>query len=335
MTAKRVFLTHTPDMLANYYGPRAVAALREMAEVVINPTGQVLDAEGLAKAAAGAAIIVSDRLTPGYGAFFKSAPDLVAFLRCAVDIRNVDVAAASREGVLVTRATPGFIASVAELGFGMMIDLARGVSRAVGSYRAGAAPVPRMGRQLSGSTIGIIGYGAIGQHMAGLGKAFGMRVLASDPYKTIDEDGIEQVSFEALLAEADFVICLVVATEATENLMNAAAFARMKPGACFVNLSRGNLVDEAALAAALDAGRLTGAAMDVGRAPDQMPSPALAGRPDVVATPHTGGLTPAAIEHQAFDTVGQVRALLSGAVPPGAVNTEAATRLGRLKGGAS
>ncbi|MFY0022415.1 hypothetical protein ABTQ05_21040, partial [Acinetobacter baumannii] len=84
--------THTPDMLANYYGPRAVAALRDMAEVTINPTGKVLDAEALAEVAAGAAIIVSDRLTPGYGAFFKKAPDLVAFLRCAVDIRNVDVA---------------------------------------------------------------------------------------------------------------------------------------------------------------------------------------------------------------------------------------------------
>jgi D-3-phosphoglycerate dehydrogenase / 2-oxoglutarate reductase len=123
-----------------------------------------------------------------------------------------------------------------------------------------------------------------------------------------------------------------VATEATENLMNAGAFARMKPSACFVNLSRGNLVDETALAAALDAGRLAGAAMDVGRAPDQMPSPALASRADVVATPHVGGLTPAAIEHQAFDTVEQVRALLAGSVPPGAVNVHAATRLGRLKG---
>ncbi|MGL4290846.1 MAG: NAD(P)-dependent oxidoreductase, partial [Phreatobacter sp.] len=309
----------------------AVAALRDMAEVTINPTGKVLDAEALAEVAAGAAIIVSDRLTPGYGAFFKKAPDLVAFLRCAVDIRNVDVAEASAQGILVTRATPGFVASVAELGFGMMIDLARGVSGAVGSYRAGAAPVPRTGRQLRGSTIGIVGYGVIGRYMADLARAFGMRVLASDPYKTIDEEAVEQVSFEALLAEADFVICLVVATDETENLMNAAAFARMKPSAYFVNLSRGNLVDEAALAAALEAGRLAGAAMDVGRAPDQMPSPELARRPDVVATPHTGGLTPAAIEHQAFDTVGQVRALLAGEVPPGAVNTEAATRLARLK----
>ncbi|WP_275575552.1 NAD(P)-dependent oxidoreductase, partial [Stenotrophomonas maltophilia] len=88
-------------------------------------------------------------------------------------------------------------------------------------------PVPRTGRQLRGSTIGIVGYGAIGRTMADLAKAFGMRVLASDPYKTIGEEGVEQVSFDVLLAQADFVICLVVATDATENLMNAAAFARM------------------------------------------------------------------------------------------------------------
>ncbi len=157
-----------------------------------------------------------------------------------------------------------------------------------------------------------------------------MTVLASDPYKTIDEPGIAQVSFEDLLARSDFVVCLAVATEETENLMNAAAFARMKPTAFFINLSRGNLVDEPALAAALDAKTIAGAAMDVGRAADQMPSLDLARRADVLATPHAAGLTPAAIEHQAFDTVAQVRALCAGEVPPHAVNADAATRLERL-----
>lgn len=331
MSRPKVFLTHAPDMLANYYGPRAVAALRDMTEVVINPTGRPMDEADLIAHAQGCAIVVSDRLTPGYGGFFRNAPDLVAFLRCAVDIRNVDVEAASAEGILATRATPGFIASVAELGFGMMIDLARHVSASVGVYRAGGDPTPAMGVQLKGSTIAILGYGAIGQRMAELALAFGMTVLATDPHKTITAPGVRQVSFEEALAEADFVVCLVVATEATENLMDAAAFARMKPSAFFINLSRGNLVDEAALKAALDARGIAGAAMDVGRAPDQKPSLDLASRADVVATPHTGGLTPAAIEHQAFDTVAQVKALLAGEVPPGAVNAEAATRLARLR----
>ena len=329
----RVFLTHEPEMLRNYYGARAVAALREVAEVVVNPTGRVLDAAALVREAQGCEIVVSDRQTPGFAAFFEGAPDLVAFLRCAVDIRNVDVAAASRHGILVTRATPGFAASVAELGLGLMIDLARGITGAVIAYRGGQAPAARIGRQLKGATLGIIGYGVIGQHLAGLAKAIGMTVLASDPYKTIDEAGVRQVSFENLLAESDFVVCLAVATEETENLIDAAALARMKPSAFFVNLSRGNLVDEAALAAALDAKGIAGAAMDVGRAPDQMPSLDLARRADVLATPHAAGLTPDAIEHQAFDTVAQVRALCAGEMPPHAVNAESATRLARLRSG--
>ena len=188
-----------------------------------------------------------------------------------------------------------------------------------------------MGRQLEGSTVGIIGYGVIGRTLAPLAKALGMRVLVTDPYQRVEDEDIEQVSFEALLAESDFVVCLAVATEETENLMDAAAFSRMKPSAYFINLSRGNLVDEAALEAALDGKRIAGAALDVGRAPDQMPSPRLARRPDVIATPHTAGLTPSAVEHQAFDTVEQVRALLAGEVPPGAVDVEAAARLSRLR----
>lgn len=102
--------------------------------------------------------------------------------------------------------------------------------------------------------------------------------------------------------------------------------------AFFINLSRGNLVDEEALEQALDEKRIAGAAMDVGRAQDQKPSLRLARRNDVIATPHVAGLTPSAIEHQAFDTVAQVRALVAGKVPPGAVNAQMATRLSRLRG---
>jgi D-3-phosphoglycerate dehydrogenase len=328
----KVFLTHTPDMLENYYGARAVAALRDMADVVINSTERVLDADTLAAEAKGCAIIVSDRQTPGPAGFFDKAPDEVAaFLRVAVDIRNIDVEAASRKGILVTQATPGFATSVAELTLAFMIDLARHVTPSVVEYRAGAEATVRMGRQLSGSVLGIIGYGVIGERLAKVALAIGMRVVACDPLKTITDPGVEQVSFEDVLSVSDFVVCLVVATADTENLMNAAAFAKMKRDAYFLNLSRGNLVDEAALERALDEKRIAGAAMDVGRAPDQKPSLFLARRPDVLATPHIAGLTPGAIEHQAFDTVEQVRALLAGKAPKGAVNIEKATRLATLR----
>src|SRR4051794_28535482 len=325
-----VYLTHTEDALANYYGPRALAALRQVAELRLNETGRHLAGRELAEAAAGCQAIVSYRQSPGEAATFEHAPDLVAFLRCAIDIRNIDVAAASAQGVLVTQATAGFVPSVAELVVGMMVDLARGIGSATASYHAGRVPPARMGRQLAGSTLGIIGHGAIGRYLAPLGLALGMRVIVADPHAKPEDARLEHASLERLLAESDFVVCLAVATAATENLMNAAAFARMKPGALFINPSRGNLVDEAALLAALESGHLAGAAMDVGRAPDQMPSPALAPHPKVIATPHPGGLTPPAIEHQAFDTVRQVTALAEGRLPENAVNAAAAHRLVRL-----
>lgn len=327
----RIFLTHTPDMLRNYYGERAVAALQELGEVRFNPGEAVLDAGALVAAARGCDIIVSDRQTAGPADFFEQAPpDLVAFLRCAIDIRNIDVAAASRAGVLVTQATAGFLASVSELAIGFMVDLSRDITEAATAYRADRAPEVRMGRQLSGATVGIIGYGAIGAHLAPICVALGMKVLISDPFKRVDNAALEQVDLAVLLDRSDYVVCLAVANEQTENLMNADAFGRMKRSAYFINLSRGNLVDEAALERVLDEKRLAGAAIDVGRAPDQRPSPRLARRADVIATPHVAGLTPEAAEHQAFDTVNQVRELLAGRMAPGAVNPEAAHRLARL-----
>lgn len=328
-----VFLTHTPDMLANYYGERALAALRALGEVRLNTTGMVLDARALAQAARGCDIVVSDRQTPGPAEFFSQAPDLAAFLRVAVDIRNIDIAAASAQGILVTHASPGFTAAVAEMAIGFMIDCGRHVTQAASGYHAGRVPQARMGRQLKGATLGIIGYGAIGEYLADLALAFGMTVLVADPYKKIVATGLTQAALPDLLAKSDFVVCLAIANEETENLMNAKAFAAMKPSAYFINLSRGNLVDEAALAAALAEKRIAGAALDVGRAPDQMPSLALARRADVIATPHSAGLTPEAAEHQAFDTVRQVEAILAGRIPEGAANVQAAHRLRRFQRG--
>jgi D-3-phosphoglycerate dehydrogenase len=145
-----------------------------------------------------------------------------------------------------------------------------------------------------------------------------MRVLINDPYVK----DVQQAPFDELLKESDYVVPLAVATAETENLMDAKAFSKMKRGAYFINVSRGNLVDEAALEAALDAGRIAGCAMDVGRAPDQMPTPRLAARPDVIATPHTAGLTVPAIEHQSLETVAQAAEIARGRVPKGAVNAE-------------
>lgn len=322
----KVLLAHTPQMRRDYYGERSLTGLRAVAEVTLHEGAAALDAAALVDAARDVDIVVADRMTEGPGGIFAGLPRLRAFVRCAVDIRNIDVAAASAAGVLVTRASAGFVPSVAELAVGYMVDLSRGISRATAGYRAGAAPDVIMGRQLSGSRIGIIGYGSIGRHLAGLAKALGMDVLVADPFVTVNDASIEQMPLDDLLGRADYVVCLAIASEATENLIGQAALARMQRHAFFINLSRGNLVDEAALAAALRDRRIAGAAMDVGRAPDQMPSPELAKLPNVVATPHVGGLTPQAIEHQSSETVRQVAAIVRGEAPVGAVNAESWTR---------
>ena len=322
----KVLLTHTPQSRVQYYGARSLAGLQALAQVKLHESNDALDAAGLIGAADDVDIIVADRLTAGPGEIFPALPNLRAFVRCAVDIRNIDVDAASAAGVLVTRAGPGFVQSVAELALGFMVDLSRGVSRATADYHSGRKPEIIMGRQLAGSRLGIIGYGSIGRYLAEIARVLGMEILIADPFATVERCRIQHVPLDDLLVRSDFVVCLAVANEQTENLIGQAALARMQKHAFFINLSRGNLVDEAALLAALRENRIAGAAMDVGRAPDQMPSPELAKLPNVIATPHIGGLTPPAIESQSLETVRQVEKIIAGEVPAGAVNADSWTR---------
>jgi len=322
----KVLLTHTPRARRQYYGERSLNGLQAMTQVILHEGNDALDAAGLIEAARDVDIIVADRLTEAPAEIFSRLAKLRAIVRCAVDIRNIDVDAASAAGVLVTRAGPGFVASVTELALGFLVDLSRGISRATADYHSERNPEILMGRQLAGSSLGIIGYGSIGRYLAPIGMALGMEVLVADPFVTVNDATIKHLPLEELLARSDYVVCLAVANETTENLIGPAALARMRPHAFFINLSRGNLVDEAALAAALRENRIAGAAMDVGRARDQMPTPELAKLANVIATPHIGGLTPPAIESQALETVDQVKAIIGGKIPAGAVNAVHWTR---------
>src|ERR1700738_3803385 len=256
----KVLLTHTPQARRQYYGERSLNGLHALAQVVLHDADDALDAAGLIEAARDVDIIVADRLTEGPGEIFPRLPKLRAFVRCAVDNRNIDVEAASAAGVLVTRAGPGFVPSVAELALGFMVDLSRGISRATADYHSGRKPEIVMGRQLAGSSLGIIGYGSIGRYLAPIAKSLGMVVLVADPFATVDDATIEHVPLEVLLGRADYVVCLAVANEQTENLIGQAALGRMRAVAFFINLSRGNPVDEAALMAALRENRIAGAA---------------------------------------------------------------------------
>lgn len=328
-----VFLSHPAPMRDMYYGPRALQALRRIADVRLNDAAYDLPQPELIAAARDCDVLVAYRQTPAPESFFAALPRLAAFMRCAMDIRTVDVGAASAHGVLVTRASAGFQAAVAEWIVAMMVNLARGIPRHAAAYQRGELLPPQMGREIRGAAVGIIGYGGIGQALGDLALAFGARLLVHTLQPVAERERVRAVPLAALLAEADFVVCLAPALPETAKLMNAAAFAAMKPGACFINASRGELVDEAALLAALDGGRLAGCALDVGMGADQTPSLALTRHPLVVATPHIGGLTMPAIEHQSLETVQQLQTLLQGRVPVGAVNAEHATRWQKLVSG--
>jgi len=321
-----LLLCHSEEVRRNYFRPEAVAQLGRLGHLRMNDSGQEWSLDALIEAARDCEVIVAYRETPADARLFESLPDLKAYVRCAVDVRNIDLAAASRAGVLVTHVSGVFVSSVAEWTIAAMIDLGRDLSGSIAAYRAGSVPVASMGAELRGATLGVIGYGRISRYLCDLALAFGMRVLVSDPYARVEHVGVQQLDLPELLAESDYVVCLAVANAQTENLMNAAAFSRMKPSAFFVNPSRGNLVDEAALLQALNSGTLAGCALDVGRAPDQMPSPALTSHPRVIATPHVAGLTPA-LDAQSLEAIAQTAQILMGEIPVGALNSDSATRM--------
>jgi D-3-phosphoglycerate dehydrogenase len=321
----RILLTHPVPVRPNYFPPGSVKALAALGELKINESDAEWTVDELIAHAQGCDIVVNYRETPADGAIFDALPALKAWVRVAVDIRNIDLAAASRNGVLVTNASGVFV-SVAEWTIAAMIDVGRRFSDAIAAYHAGRVPAPVMGPELKGATLGLIGYGRIGRCLVELALAFGMRVLVCDPYCRVERTDVGQVGMDELLAEADHVVCLAVANAQTENLIDAGVFRRMKRSAFFINPSRGNLVDEAALLAALDQGLIAGCALDVGRADDQMPTLAIASHPRAIATPHLGGLTPS-LYQQSVEAVAQVADIVAGRMPGNALNADHARRL--------
>ena len=331
----RVFVTHNPEDLAAYYG-RALPELRSLTErdgtpidVVLNPLNRDLTTEELIECAAGCDVIVAHRSTPGEAKAFATLPELLAFLRCAVDISTVDVDAASAAGVLVARADKSFVPSTAELALGLLLDCARTIAASTIDYRNGKQPPQRPGWQLAGHTAGILGYGAIGSYLAGLLAGIGMRVLVHDPFVTEVGNAAKLVERNQLLAEADAVFPLAQATPETKNLVDTDFLAQMKQGATLINVSRGELLDDDAVFAALESGQLGALGLDVGRAADQRPAPLLATHPRCVATPHLGGLTPQNADAQAMSSVEQISSMLQGHFPVRSINSEQGTRFAK------
>lgn len=323
----RIYLTHNRAALRHYYGDRAFQLLTSLGEVTFQDSDAETTRDDIVRQAYDCDVLVSFRVPPIDTALMEALPNLTAVCRVAVDIRNIDLECANRLGILVTRATPGFGVSVAEWIVGMMISLARHIHKASTAYQSGLDPVPLMGRELRGATLGIIGYGTIGQYLAQLARAFGMNIIVNDPYAVVEhESGLTQSSLDTVMAQSDFVACLAPATPDTANLIDLSRFQQMRRSAYFINASRAELVNERDLLQALDDGLIAGCALDVGSSTDQKPPMVLAAHPKVIATPHIGGLTPEASEHQAMDSVRQIQALIAGRVPEPSVNAAYAIR---------
>ncbi|GHA87597.1 NAD(P)-dependent oxidoreductase [Modicisalibacter luteus] len=326
----RILLTHTPHARL-WYGEDAIHELRKLGEVVIRETDDEWSQVQLIEAVSDVDVVVSDRSTPAPAQLFNNCSRLLAFVRCAMDTKNIDIQAASDNGILVTRAGPGFVPAVSEWIVGQMINLYRDIPRYAIDYRQGISPQPSMGRQLSGKTVGIVGFGNIGRYLCPILQALNVTVVIYDPFVDVSDTSVITAGFDELLKCSDIVVCLAAYNDKTEKMFNNNAFLLMKENACFINASRGGLVDEEALINALDSGHISSAALDVGNDHDNLPTKSVAARNNVFATPHIGGMVPEAIAFQAFQTVRQVRDIKNGLIPEGAINAEAKLRLKRVR----
>lgn len=249
------------------------------------------------------------------GEMLASATALRVIGRAGVGVDNIDLSAATERGVAVMNAPAGNTVSAAELTLALILSMVRRVSAADASMRAGRwARSDFKGVELRGRTLGLIGAGRIGGEVAKRCRAFGMKVIAYDPYLTREraaELRVESTDFDAVLEGADVLSLHVPLTDSTRDMLNAKAMARMKKGAFLVNVARGGVVNEAALADALASGHLAGAALDVfGNEPLEDDSP-LRGAPNLVMTPHLGASTTEAQELVATEISEAVRAALS------------------------
>jgi D-3-phosphoglycerate dehydrogenase len=247
--------------------------------------------------------------------------------RAGVGVDNIDVDAATRRGVVVANAPQSNVVTAAEHTMALLLALARNVPQAHASLVGGAWERNRFsGVELNDKTLGIIGFGRIGQLVAHRARGFGMRVIAYDVYlaeSRFSELGVERAaSPDDIYAVADFITLHLPKNKETEGFLDAAAFAKMKDGVRVLNVARGPLVVDDDLKAALDSGKVAGAALDVFRTEPVTDHP-LFGYPNVVVTPHLGASTAEASDRAGYQAAEQVIAALTGGAVTSAVNVPA------------
>ena len=308
-------------VIAEKLSNAAVALLREDALFSVVNADEITN--GLATELADADALIIRSAVQVDAALLEHAAKLRVIGRAGVGVDNIDTAAATAKGIVVMN-TPGANAvAVAELTVALMLALARQLPRANASLHAGKWEKKSLeGGELRGKTLGILGLGRIGQEVARRARAFGMELVAYDPFISpvvARENGARVVSLEEFWPIADYITLHVGLSAQTEDLINAAALALMKPGARIINCARGELIVDADLAEALRSGKISGAALDVfSREP--LKDSTFFGMANVILTPHIAGSTRESQEAVGVQIVSQVREYLKLGIAQNAVN---------------
>jgi len=246
--------------------------------------------------------------------------------RFGLGVDNIDIAAAAELGITVTYVPDYCMQEVSDHAMALLLALARKVPQSNALVQAGRWDMPAVVpiHRLAGRVLGLVGFGNIPRALAPKAKAFGLRVVAHDPnvsQQALAAVGVESMSFDRLLEISDFVSIHAPLLPVTRGLFNAEVFGKMKQGACLINTARGPLVDEDALIAALDSGRLAGAALDVVAVEPLPKESRLIGRDNVVLTPHTGFYSVEALNELQTKCAADVARVLSGETPVYPVKT--------------
>ncbi len=308
-------------LLTNPIHPSLAPVLARHCEVVLAPDAGAATLTGLVGDAD--ALVVRAQLPP---TLFDHAPKLRAVVRHGVGLDMIPVEAATAKGIPVANLPGSNTQAVVEYCLAAMLQLRRGLAgmdaRLRGDGWAAARPLADRTTELGGSTLGIVGVGAIGGRLAAVGAAFGMRVLGLTRRPQSLPAGVEAADRRRLFAESDVVVLCCPLNEETRGLVDAATLATMKRDALLVNVSRGPVVDTPALLAALRGGRLGGAALDVHDRQPLAGNEAVFDAPNLLLTPHVAGITDTSMRAMSEGAVATVLALLRGERPANVVNPQ-------------
>lgn len=311
--------------------PPQYAGLIEGVAAMLGPASATPE-NPLAALATAQGVIASARIRYD-GAFMDRAPSLRVISRTGIGVDNIVIPDATARGIAVCNTPDAPTVSTAEHAMALLFAVARDIDRGLRELRQGVRKDffnESRGVELNGLRLGLVGLGRIGSHVAKIAQAIGMTVAAFDPGVSPAQaaaKGVERVdSLEALLRDADVVSLHAPLTESTRRLIDAQALAWMKPGAILINAARGGLVDESALLAALEAGKLRGAGLDVFDVEPPSPDHPLLARDDVICTPHIGGVTGASRGRVWRESIGQALAVLRGERPKNILNPESLPR---------